>query len=228
MRFKLLLDRGANIHARDNRGMTCLHIAVQSARPRNHLNTRVEEDMEAITLLTQRGADIFTTDYSGRSIFDDAYVCDHEKEYPRGSYRGDLWDAALFRCGHGEHIQRPEERMCHYTQWYTEEEFARLWEGMAQDCPYISTPSAICPDRDEVNRRAEEYNRRREEYIRHYEANYRRAEDSVSEEEEEDSADSNIGDEMYLTDSEQDGSEIGYRGGIVLGEVDDLDGDDAG
>src|SRR4051812_9822320 len=88
MKFKLLLDRGADIHARNHEGLTCLHKAVVEART-------CRNEMEAIVLLVQYGANVFTTDNLGCSIFDNAYGCGHDKYRPLGGYRGDLWDAVL-------------------------------------------------------------------------------------------------------------------------------------
>ena len=137
MKFKLLLDRGANIHARNHGGLTCLHKAVVRART-------CKNEMEAIVLLVQCGANIFTTDNLGRSIFDDAYDCDHEEYRPLGGYRGDLWDAVLAQCGYESYIRRPEQRLCHYTVRYSREDFERLWKGREHLCPYFSDSSAVC------------------------------------------------------------------------------------
>lgn len=114
---KLLLDRGSDIHARGARGKTCLHYAVLKAiRPDSF-----EEEMGLTTLLIQRGANIFVTDDTGRSSFDYAYECDHDERGPLGGYRGDLWDAALVRCGYGKYIRDADTRMIYFTEFYTRE-----------------------------------------------------------------------------------------------------------
>ena len=139
--FKLLLDRGANIHARDPEGRTCLQTAVLESAPMRD----PKEGFDAVVLLIQRGADVFTTDNQGCSIFDTAYECDHGSTWHLGSYRGDFLDAVLSRCGYGEYIRRPEDRLCHYTKRYTSAHFRRLWEGREHLCPYFYGPSPLCP-----------------------------------------------------------------------------------
>jgi len=101
--------------------------------------------MEAIVRLIHYGANVFTTDNCGRSIFDDAYDCDHDDWRPLGAYRGDLWDAVLAQCGYENCIRTPEQRMCHYTEWYGREDFERLWKGREHLCPYFSGLSEHCP-----------------------------------------------------------------------------------
>ncbi|KAH7088968.1 hypothetical protein FB567DRAFT_591081 [Paraphoma chrysanthemicola] len=143
--FAALLDRGADIHVRDNSGRTCLHVAVIKAQYCN----RVKQDVCALMLLIQRGANIFTSDIHGRSIFDEAYECHDDRFRPlaksMGSYRGDLWDHVLIRCGLGEHIRPPEERIYHYTENYTEANFRRLWKGWDHLFPYPRGTSSPCP-----------------------------------------------------------------------------------
>jgi hypothetical protein len=142
-KFDTLLNRGADIHARNYSGQTCLHIAVINVR---WPSVKVDE-VGAIVLLIQRGADIFTTDDAGVSIFENAYKCGHDtrRGCPNGSYQGDLWDAVLSRCGLGEHIWPPEERVYHYTKVYTESHFRQLWEGWEHLFPYPPGTSSPCP-----------------------------------------------------------------------------------
>jgi hypothetical protein len=140
--FEVLLDNGSDILARDSSGRTCLHIAIMHAKHSYHS----EQEINALTLLIQRGASIFVKDNSGRSIFADAYTCDHRPPFSLGSYRGDLWDAVLIRCGLGEHIWPPEERCYHYTKRYTEAHFKKLWEGWEHLYPYPPGTSTRCPE----------------------------------------------------------------------------------
>lgn len=137
--FKLLLDRGADIEARNNVGRNCLWFAVLHAA----IKGTVEQEMEAIILLIQRGANIFTTDIFGRSIFDDAYECDHDNRFSLGGYVGDLWDAVSSRCDYGEYMRRPDDRLCHYTERYTQEHFQRLWRGREHLCIYLEAFKAL-------------------------------------------------------------------------------------
>ena len=104
----------------------------------------MESEVRAIILLIERGAEIFTSDDYGRSIFDDAYECDHDWWRTSGSYRGDLWDHVLIRCGYGEYIRPPEERIYHYTDEYTEDDFRSLWEGWEHLFPYTRETSSPC------------------------------------------------------------------------------------
>lgn len=120
-KFAALLDRGADIHARDAKGNTCLHEAIVNAWN----GAEMESDARAIMLLISRGADVFTSNYHGRSIFDDVYECHHGWR-ASGSCRGDLWDHVLIRCGYGKHIRAPEKRIYHYTKHYTEDHFRSL------------------------------------------------------------------------------------------------------
>jgi hypothetical protein len=136
---RLFIERGADIHARNIHGRTCLHIAVMEAISIHE----IEGLLHAIIILIQHGADIFAKDFSGRSIFNDAYECDHS-QWLKGSAKGDLWDAALVRCGLGEHIYQPEERKYHFTQRYTESMFETLWKGYEHLCPYPPGTSSPC------------------------------------------------------------------------------------
>ncbi|KAF2012943.1 hypothetical protein BU24DRAFT_465291 [Aaosphaeria arxii CBS 175.79] len=156
--FTELLDRGADIHGRDLSGRTCLHLATRTA---GFFGVRdIRDDARALILLIERGSNIFTWDYNGRSIFDDAYECNHEDRPPLGSLRGDLWDHVLIRSGHREHMRPPEERIYHYTRRYTEEHSRLLWEGWEHLLPYSDETSTSCPvltrwDEDDDSRRRE-------------------------------------------------------------------------
>lgn len=138
---KLFIEKGADIHARDVLGRTCLHVAVMGVGPVSQMKWL----LHAAIILIQHDADIFAKDFSGRSIFDDAYECDHISPQPMGSARGDLWDTALLRCGLGEHIYPPAERKYHFTTWYTESMFETLWKGYKNLCPYPPRSSSPCP-----------------------------------------------------------------------------------
>jgi hypothetical protein len=147
MRVKLLLDRGANIRARNSLGNNCLQIALNSACAPGVSRVPDMDEMEAVILLIQRGADVFNTDNSNRSTFDDAYVCDHGSSGSfLGGYRGDLWDAALSRCDYSDYMRKPEDRVRHYTKYYTQEDFRLLWKGREHLCPYFPEDSgSLCP-----------------------------------------------------------------------------------
>jgi hypothetical protein len=145
-KFAALLDAGADIHARDSSGRTSLHIAILTAKQPDE----PEREVCAIILLIERikqikrREDIFASDDRGRSIFDDAYECDHSR-WSLGSYRCDLWDHVLIRCDLGELIRPPEERIYHYTDDYTEDHFRSLWKGWEHLFPYSRETSSACP-----------------------------------------------------------------------------------
>ncbi|KAF2786022.1 ankyrin [Melanomma pulvis-pyrius CBS 109.77] len=203
MFIKLLLERGANIHARDHLGRTCLHHAAGTFRRPD----RLELDVAVLVLLIEHHADIFATDYRGRSIFAHAYECDHER-LPMGGYRGDLWDAVLVRCGYSMYIRSVRTRVCHFTERYTQEHFARLWKGREHECPYFSDPPRFC-----LHPNPAHYNtnwtsvRKDEAYIEELSAS------KITEEEEEEGEKD---EELYLTDSEWDQSDTEYSGGIII------------
>ncbi|KAL9083914.1 MAG: hypothetical protein Q9165_008321 [Trypethelium subeluteriae] len=65
-----------------------------------------------------------------------------------GGYRGNLWDAALARCGYD--INRFREEAVHprkprYAPEYTRGYFEQLWEGFESHCPYYHDPPVWSP-----------------------------------------------------------------------------------
>jgi hypothetical protein len=150
LRFSLLLTRGADISARDHKGQTCLHVCVKTAKMAEF---HLLQELESIVLLIQRGADIHSIDFKGRSIFDDAYSNTTEDDYLNlGTYRGDLWDAALSRCGYDvRKIRNCFHRIPRYTERYNRGHFEQLWKGKEESCPYFDDPAVWCSHKTEVD-----------------------------------------------------------------------------
>jgi len=145
-KFDLLLKSGANIHARDDQGHTCLHICIREARFKS------SQEFESLICLIEGGADICSIDHFGHSISDDAYrPLRHDEDYELGGYRGDLWDAVLSQCGYdickmreGYH-RRPQYIDGYGRKGYSRKDFERLWSGREKFCPYFNDPPIWCP-----------------------------------------------------------------------------------
>ncbi|KAF2104285.1 hypothetical protein NA57DRAFT_51122 [Rhizodiscina lignyota] len=126
--FALFLARGADIHARDYVGMTCLHYSVTWANPNN------TELLASLTLLIDKGADVLAVDDFGHSVSHYAYTSSVKE---CGGYRGDLWDAALARRGYNLYeMRRGFPRKPRYSRRYSRATFERLWSGFEHLCPY--------------------------------------------------------------------------------------------
>lgn len=205
--FKLLLDRGADIHTRDPEGRTCLHIALMRAEP-----YRLEQGIRTTTLLIQRGADVFATDNYGRSVTDIAYECDHNPWWSYGGFRGDLWDAALSQCNYGKFIRRPEDRSRHYTQRYTRQHFERLWKGREHLCPYFYDDPRSCPLEEKLRENKNETHEPCPKKIEESE------ESEGSQAWEDELSGSKMSDEDHPIDSDQDQYDSEDAGGILLGD----------
>ena len=104
-----LVEKGADIHARDNYGRSVSDIAYQS-RTFDWLpfdTPREEEQLNYVSVRVQSG------------------------------YVGDLWDSVLVSRGHdlmefrGGHPRRPA-----YCESYTRQNFGMLWAGREEMCPY--------------------------------------------------------------------------------------------
>lgn len=85
--IKFLLDRGADVTAKDIYGYTCLHNVLR--RIWDH--SRCTTVKEVLVILIQAGADVYATTYDGKSVSDIAYTIN--------SARG-IWDEALSACGY--------------------------------------------------------------------------------------------------------------------------------
>jgi Ankyrin repeat len=140
--FSMLLNRGANIQDQDDFGRSCLHLCVERA----HFNSLVE--LQSLKFLISKGADPFAVDDDGMSVSDYAYRDSlRDKRFSLGSYRGDLWDAALAQSGFDMlETRQSQPRRPNYTtpnvygNQYLREDFKRLWEGFEDLCPYYDDP----------------------------------------------------------------------------------------
>ncbi|KAF4965825.1 hypothetical protein FSARC_6418 [Fusarium sarcochroum] len=140
----MLVAAGASLSARVTKswspddhqtlGFTCLHGLVYKAH-----RSKDRDDLETLVLLIQQGADVFALDHHQHSVFMRAYLSnDSDNQYSsKGSYRGDLWDAALTICGYdiGQH-RDAFPRVPRYNKSYRRKDFERLWLGHESSCPY--------------------------------------------------------------------------------------------
>ncbi|KAI8691588.1 hypothetical protein NCS56_00151700 [Fusarium sp. Ph1] len=142
--FHQLLQLGANIQDRDEKGRTCLHICIGKAVWSRAQNLYLHE-FEAIGYLIQKGADPRAVDKHGRSVSDIAYTTRGGME-ARTSYPGDLWDAVLHSCGYDiSQFRSGYRRRATYTTSdhaditglrYDRHDFEELWKGRETECPY--------------------------------------------------------------------------------------------
>jgi len=133
--FLLLIKYGANIDARDDVGRNCLHVCLENLR----FPARLHE-FDSILLLVCNGADIPAIDAHGRSPSDVAYMTNWRDD-ELGSYRGDLWDAVLAKCGHNiSDFRKGYPRTPRYRYLYTREDFEKLWLDREHQCPYYDDP----------------------------------------------------------------------------------------
>ncbi|KAM5354570.1 hypothetical protein ACJ41O_001217 [Fusarium nematophilum] len=115
-------------------GFTCLHSLVYTAH-----RTRDRDDLETLVFLIQRGADTLALDHHQNTVSMRAYLPNENDNYytSKGSYRGDLWDAALAICGYDLSKSRASyPRVPRYNKSYTRKDFERLWLGNESSCPY--------------------------------------------------------------------------------------------
>lgn len=133
--FTYLVNRDANIDARDNTGAACLHIAIENAkRP-------LSGELEALAYLVDQGADVYATTTEGVSVSEVAYTTSStDVVYRLGSYRGDLWDAVLAVGGYDVAcFRRSWPREEKFTAQYTRANFEELWRGREHLCPYFDS-----------------------------------------------------------------------------------------
>lgn len=146
-KFRLLLERGADILCRNDEGENCLHIFVDDAC------FPLLPCLQSLVLLIEAGADPFAIDNDGRSVPDAAYRPSwFDKRYELGPLRGDLFDAALVRCGfdiremRGRYPRTPQYAEPKFHAWgarkggYAREDFEELWAGCEHLCPYFHDP----------------------------------------------------------------------------------------
>ncbi|KAJ2979072.1 hypothetical protein NUW58_g7299 [Xylaria curta] len=155
-RIKLLLDRGSRVDEIDPRGSTCLHLFFRSRlKPPSKENW-----LDALIYTIRKGADVYAADGTGITVSQMAYAQSncrdinypgYDDKYSFGSYRGDLWDAALNASGYDIlEFRKPHPRRARYTQKYTRQDFESLWQDRKHLCPYwddAEWPATLEPDR---------------------------------------------------------------------------------
>ncbi|GAB1318058.1 hypothetical protein MFIFM68171_08268 [Madurella fahalii] len=136
--LSILLEKGADVRARNLFGETCLHIIIENLHRRWAPRDDTEHPAQArntLTYLIQHGADVFAVDNLGRSVAEAAYTM---LDYFDTSIHGDLWDVALAYCGFD--VARFREtygrRVARYNHEYTRQVFEELWKGLEHLCPY--------------------------------------------------------------------------------------------
>jgi hypothetical protein len=146
MKMDVLLRRGSSIHARNNKGETCLHRYIQRARS---CDTSSFEE-EPFRMLIKNGADINACDNDNISVSQCAYsTSKYDWSRRVGGYRGDLWDAILTEYGYDiSKTRRGFPRKPNYTERYTRNDFERMWTGREELCPYYHDPREWDPEGD--------------------------------------------------------------------------------
>ncbi|KAK1761843.1 hypothetical protein QBC33DRAFT_317182 [Phialemonium atrogriseum] len=145
--ISLLLQKGADLHARTNTGSTCLHVYFDNIDAACLSSVR----RQVLATLIQDGHDINAVDGNGHTIEDTQYRCEAKcqgrpihnviSRLQLLAYKRDLWDAVLVQC------DRPVvERGLFFggQQWRTmgardiagEKEFEDIWSGLEHLCPY--------------------------------------------------------------------------------------------
>lgn len=84
-KFVLLIQRSADIHARDADGKNCLHILMENGGP-----THREQMYDVLMVLLTAGADVYATTKDGRTV----------SYFARKHGYGDLWRQVLGECGY--------------------------------------------------------------------------------------------------------------------------------
>ncbi|KAI1360090.1 ankyrin [Xylaria arbuscula] len=127
-KLSLLSELGADIHARDLEGRSCLHICLPK------VSRTVESSREIIKFLIKNGADIHARDKFGQTAYEWAYK---HFDHRYGSRAGDIWDVVIRECGYDICQFRWNcQRRPYYTRWYQRRNFEKLWEGRESQCPY--------------------------------------------------------------------------------------------
>ncbi|KAJ4326733.1 hypothetical protein N0V84_002853 [Fusarium piperis] len=140
----MLVSAGADLNARITRswspddhqtlGFMCLHSLVYAAH-----RTEDRDDLETLVYLIKQGADAFSVDHHGNTVAMRAYLPnENDNQYSSiGSYRGDLWDAAVTICGYDlEQFRKSYPRIPRYNKSYSRKDFEGLWLGHESLCPY--------------------------------------------------------------------------------------------
>ncbi|KAM6530371.1 hypothetical protein FALCPG4_008498 [Fusarium falciforme] len=140
----MLVAAGADMNARiaqsgspddhQTLGFTCLHSLVYTAH-----RTEDRDELETLVYLIRKGADPSAVDHHDNTVAMRAYLPnENDNRYSsKGSYRGDLWDAAVAICGYDlEQFRASYPRVPRYNKSYSRQDFERLWLGHESLCPY--------------------------------------------------------------------------------------------
>ncbi len=138
-KFEVLSRRGCDIHARDADGRNVLMILLQNMGIRSP--SLKESLKESLTLLIQKGADVYAYDDDFSSVSEYAYGNKCPGDCAEYSYVGDVWDAVLSELGYDiRETRKGYPRKPMYTSYHTREEFEDLWRGREENCPYYDDP----------------------------------------------------------------------------------------
>lgn len=123
--IRLLVERGADVAARNALGRSCLHYFLAGNYPLMDME-------ESLIYLFKAGADVHALDHLGMTVSKVAY------SRPRfGSYIGDVWDVALTKCGYDvQSFRRHHPRQSRYMDGYSRDIFERLWIDIEHLCSY--------------------------------------------------------------------------------------------
>ncbi|KAK4209553.1 hypothetical protein QBC37DRAFT_430201 [Rhypophila decipiens] len=143
--LSILLNRGANVHARNKFGETCLALCVSRLIVDTYSAAeKLAETRAVLRSLIRRGADVFALDDSELSVSEEAYYNNDEGT----SAPGDLWDVVLADCGFDVAWFRMKYGIRRYGYGYTRQMFEDLWKGQEHLCPYYYDDEEA-PDTDE-------------------------------------------------------------------------------
>lgn len=117
-------------------GFTALHSLAYWV---HHPQTR--DELESFIFLIKKGISVHAVDDEGQTVSMVANSINPSKWYPSkwyGSYRGDLWDAALAACGYDlKEFRKDYPRVvAHHFRRYDRGDFETLWQGMGHLFPY--------------------------------------------------------------------------------------------
>ncbi|KAK3900087.1 hypothetical protein C8A05DRAFT_17566, partial [Staphylotrichum tortipilum] len=100
-----------------------------------------------VIFLVSRGADVWATDCTGRSVSHVVYSPTVTDKY-LGSYRRDLWDLALAANGYDVlKVRGNTRRVSHFN--YTRAHFRQLWAGREHLCHYPEDLEDTASDEDQ-------------------------------------------------------------------------------
>ncbi|KAI0975810.1 ankyrin [Xylaria arbuscula] len=132
-KFSFFGELGADFSITDYQGCSCLHLYFMGFYYKNKLKS-----LDSIKCLLDNGADPCACDREGVSVSESAYEKKGYLGQRLSSFPGDLWDRALHDCGYDiAEFRRPRhQRIADYNRNYTREDFALLWQGHEDECPY--------------------------------------------------------------------------------------------